>query len=172
MALTDDEQTELLQKTREIWDQLRGPAGQGWPQLDNLTPVDAIAETRNFYEAKIAELEVLHQSKVNGTFDPGERDTLDQQYRREREHLTTERDHKIDKLRAMAESIEPRLIEAWPRRTRAERRPFDRIRRAYVEARYAKHYRITAEELAAAAASVERLQAIVRAVCETRICGK
>lgn len=47
MALTDDEQTELLQKTREIWDQLRGPAGQGWPQLDNLTPVDAIAETRN-----------------------------------------------------------------------------------------------------------------------------
>ena len=30
----------------------------------------AIAEARNFYEAKIAELEVLHQSKVNATFDP------------------------------------------------------------------------------------------------------
>jgi hypothetical protein len=59
----------------------------------------AIAEARNFYEAKIAELEVLHQSKVNATFDPAERDTLDQQYRREREHLTTERDNKIDKLR-------------------------------------------------------------------------
>ena len=60
----------------------------------------AIAETRNFYEAKIAELEVLHQSKINGTFDPAERDTLDQQYRREREHLTTERDNKIAKQRA------------------------------------------------------------------------
>jgi len=35
----------------------------------------AIAETRNFYEAKIAELEVLHQSKINATFDPAERDT-------------------------------------------------------------------------------------------------
>jgi hypothetical protein len=59
----------------------------------------AIAETRNFYEAKLAELEVLHQSKINGTFDPAERDTLDQQYRREREHLTTERDNKIARQR-------------------------------------------------------------------------
>jgi hypothetical protein len=60
----------------------------------------AIAETRNFYEAKLAELEVLHQSKINGTFDPAERETLDQQYRREREHLTTERDNKIARQRA------------------------------------------------------------------------
>ncbi len=60
----------------------------------------AIAETRNFYEAKLAELEVLHQSKINGAFDPAERETLDQQYRREREHLATERDHKIARQRA------------------------------------------------------------------------
>ncbi|HEX3644281.1 MAG TPA: hypothetical protein VHT95_01670 [Vicinamibacterales bacterium] len=59
----------------------------------------AIAEARNFYDAKIAELEVLHQSKVNATFDPAERETLDQQYRREREHLTTERDNKVARLR-------------------------------------------------------------------------
>lgn len=49
MALTDDEQQELLAKTREIWDQLRGPNGEGWPQLGvdvegrNLTVVDKIA---------------------------------------------------------------------------------------------------------------------------------
>lgn len=49
MALTDDEQTELLTKVRDIWDQLRGPGGKGWPQLghndqgQNLTPVDALA---------------------------------------------------------------------------------------------------------------------------------
>ena len=60
----------------------------------------AIAETRNFYEAKMAELEVLHQSKINGTPDPAEREVLNQQYRREREHLTTERDNKIAKQRA------------------------------------------------------------------------
>jgi hypothetical protein len=49
MALTDAEQAELLSKVRDIWDQLRGPDGAGWPQLgqngegQNLTPVDAIA---------------------------------------------------------------------------------------------------------------------------------
>lgn len=43
MALTDDEQQELLQKTREVWDQLRGPAGEGWPQLGDRTLVDAVA---------------------------------------------------------------------------------------------------------------------------------
>jgi len=77
--------------------------------------------------------------------------------------------HKIDKLRAMAEGIEPRLIEAWPRKTREQRRPFDRIRRAYVEARYSPHYKIKDEDLAAATASVARLQAIVREVCGERL---
>ena len=59
----------------------------------------AIAEIRNFYEAKTAELEVLHQSKTNATFDPGEQETLAQQYRRERDHLNSERDAKIEKAR-------------------------------------------------------------------------
>jgi hypothetical protein len=59
----------------------------------------AIAEARNFYESKIAELEVLHQAKMRATPDPAERETLAQQYRREREHLVSERDSKIEKLR-------------------------------------------------------------------------
>jgi uncharacterized protein len=77
--------------------------------------------------------------------------------------------HNIKKLRAMAEGLDPRLIEAWPRKTRSARRPFDRIRRAYVEARYSKHYRITKEVLAEATASVEMLQGIVRVICEERL---
>ena len=59
----------------------------------------AIAEVRNFYEAKIAELEVLHQSKISGTFDRAEREVLAQQYHRERDHFNSERDFKIEKLR-------------------------------------------------------------------------
>lgn len=49
MALSDSEQRELLTKTREVWDQLRGPGGKGWPQLgtndkgQNLTVVDYLA---------------------------------------------------------------------------------------------------------------------------------
>jgi hypothetical protein len=48
----------------------------------------AIAEARNFYESKLAE-----------TFDPTERETLQQEYRRDRERLTSDRDAKIEKIR-------------------------------------------------------------------------
>ena len=59
----------------------------------------AIAEARNFYDAKIAEQEVLYQSKMRGSLDPAERDTLTEMYRRDRERLTSDRDAKIEKLR-------------------------------------------------------------------------
>ena len=57
----------------------------------------AIAEIRNFYESKIAELEVLHQGRMRSSVDPDERATMDEQYRRDRERLTGERDAKIEK---------------------------------------------------------------------------
>ena len=79
--------------------------------------------------------------------------------------------HDIKQLRGMAEGLDPRLIEAWPRKTRQQRRPFERIWRAYVEARYSKHYRITKELLAEATASVETLQAIVKTICEEQLSG-
>jgi hypothetical protein len=59
----------------------------------------AIAETRNFYDAKIAEQEVLHESKMRGTFDPTARETLAAEYRHDRERLVAERDNKIEKIR-------------------------------------------------------------------------
>ena len=59
----------------------------------------AIAEVRNFYEAKLAEAEVLHQSKMRALFDPSARETLDQEYRRDRERLISERDSKMEKIR-------------------------------------------------------------------------
>ncbi|MCM6776735.1 hypothetical protein NDR87_22365 [Nocardia sp. CDC159] len=57
-ALNEAEQRELLDKTREIWTQLRGPDGQGWPQLGqdthgrNRTPVDALAAVGEAVAAK------------------------------------------------------------------------------------------------------------------------
>ncbi len=59
----------------------------------------AIAEARNVYEAKIAELEVMHRSKLAAIADPAARDALEQEYRRDRERLNGERDSKIEKLR-------------------------------------------------------------------------
>src|SRR5262245_5940181 len=59
----------------------------------------AIAEIRNFYEAKLAEIEVLHQGKMKGLFEPEARAIREQEYRRDRERLTTERDAKIERAR-------------------------------------------------------------------------
>jgi hypothetical protein len=59
----------------------------------------AIAEARNYYDSKIAEREVLHQSKLRTTHDPAEREQLQLEYRRDRERLTSDREAKIAKLR-------------------------------------------------------------------------
>jgi len=60
----------------------------------------AIAEIRNFYQAKLAELEVLQQGKLRMMMDPEERAAREAEYRRDRERLATERDNKIAKARA------------------------------------------------------------------------
>jgi cell division septum initiation protein DivIVA len=59
----------------------------------------AIAEARNFYEAKAAEREVLHQSTMRRTADPEAREGFDAQYRRDRERLASDRDAKIERIR-------------------------------------------------------------------------
>ena len=59
-----------------------------------------IAELRNFYEAKIAEQEVMHQSRSAAVFDPAGREALAAEFRAEKERLTAERDRRIEQVRA------------------------------------------------------------------------
>jgi hypothetical protein len=59
----------------------------------------AIAEIRSFYEAKIAEVEVLHQGQLMTMADSAEREARDQEYRRDRERFASERESKIEKIR-------------------------------------------------------------------------
>ena len=59
----------------------------------------AIAEIRNFYEAKLAEQQVLHESALRRILEPEPREVIEQEYRRQRERLTSERDRKIEKIR-------------------------------------------------------------------------
>lgn len=77
--------------------------------------------------------------------------------------LHAPRTHALDELREAAEALDPHLCSAWPRDRRFERRAFGCIRRAYVEARYGRSYRISGEELSWAFARVEILQQ--RAAC-------
>lgn len=58
-----------------------------------------IAEIRNFYDAKLAEREILHQSAMKGVMDPESREKLDEEYRRDRDRIASERDRKIEEIR-------------------------------------------------------------------------
>jgi HEPN domain-containing protein len=79
------------------------------------------------------------------------------------------RSHNIKFLRSLAEDKEPRLVDAWPRATRFDRGRFERLKRAYVEARYSPSYAISADDLAALAECIASLRTIVEAVCEERL---
>src|SRR5690554_6397956 len=59
----------------------------------------AVAEIRSFYESKLAELDILRQSMLRKLADPGERAAYDEEYRRDRVRLASERDSKIEKAR-------------------------------------------------------------------------
>lgn len=77
--------------------------------------------------------------------------------------------HNLGFLRTQAERIDPRLVDAWPRDSRADRGHFEKLKAAYVKARYSKHYRISEEELAWLGARVEALGRTVQVICEEHI---
>ena len=77
--------------------------------------------------------------------------------------------HNLAFLRTQAERIDMRLVDAWPRERREERARFEKLKEAYVKARYSKHYRITEEELTWLGDCVEVLGRAVHAICSERI---
>ena len=60
----------------------------------------AIADLRSLYESKLAEQQVMLQSRLAQVFDPSAREALEAEVRGERERLTTERDRRIEQVRA------------------------------------------------------------------------
>ncbi|WP_260926736.1 HEPN domain-containing protein [Novosphingobium sp. 9] len=81
----------------------------------------------------------------------------------------TPHNHNLAFLRAQAEGLDMRLVDAWPRNTRRERALFEKLKDAYVKARYSKHYRIAKEDLEWLAARVEKLGQLVQEVCQERL---
>lgn len=59
----------------------------------------AIAEARSVHASKVAELEILHRSKIAGLFDPAERAVLEEAYRRDLSRLHDDLERKIGKIR-------------------------------------------------------------------------
>ncbi len=77
--------------------------------------------------------------------------------------------HNLGFLRTQAERIDPRLTYVWPRDTKRDRARFEKLKEAYVKARYSKHYRITKDELEWLGSQVEELGRVVHEVCSQRI---
>ena len=83
--------------------------------------------------------------------------------------LYSPKSHKLTFLRSQAEQLDSRLIGVWPRAQKFEKRCFELLRRAYVDARYSPNYKISDEELAWLGERVGILQKCVEEVCKARL---
>ena len=79
------------------------------------------------------------------------------------------RSHNIKFLRSLAEDVDTGLVEAWPRENRFDRRRFELLKRAYVEARYSDQYDASVEDLEWLMARARRLRDLVADLCGLRI---
>jgi predicted nucleotidyltransferase/HEPN domain-containing protein len=78
--------------------------------------------------------------------------------------------HDIEELGKKAAGQEPEFLQVFPKGTPEEKRLFDLLKRAYVEARYKKKkYKITREELEWLAGRVSKLQELTGKICKEKI---
>ena len=83
--------------------------------------------------------------------------------------LYSPKEHSLIKLSARAKTHSLESSNAFPRNTEEEKRLFDLLQDAYVQARYSLHFRITQEDIEALIPKVELLRDIARQCCEERI---
>ena len=57
-----------------------------------------IADVRQTYGAKLAQEEILYKTRLHASVDSDERQKMQENYRRDVERLTSERDRKIEKI--------------------------------------------------------------------------
>ncbi len=69
----------------------------------------------------------------------------------------------------MVADCAPASLPVFPHATDEEKKCFDLVKRAYVEARYNPGYKITKEQLEYLAQRVRKLQDLTKKVCKARI---
>jgi len=94
----DDELKSAWQLTMERF--RKQDAEQGTEE-QALTPEqkDAIEECRRSHKAKVAELEIMHQSKLAAVQDPESLEKIENAYRRDLERAAEDRDRVIARIR-------------------------------------------------------------------------
>jgi len=77
--------------------------------------------------------------------------------------------HDLEKLGKRAVACDIQFKKVFPKKTDWERKCFSLLRRAYVEARYNKAYKITKKELDYLADRVNRLRRLTKRICKAKI---
>ena len=77
--------------------------------------------------------------------------------------------HDLVKLQKEAAIYEPEFLHSFPKETPRDKYIFDLIRRAYIDARYKKNYKVTEEELAEMAVMVENFLGIAERLCSNSL---
>lgn len=83
--------------------------------------------------------------------------------------LHSPKSHRLAWLRTHAERVTPRLIAVWPRDSFFAAQRFARLDKAYIGARYSRHYKIDEEDLAWLIKRVTLLQRTAVSVCTARL---
>jgi fructose-1,6-bisphosphatase/inositol monophosphatase family enzyme len=64
----------------------------------------AIAEARRVAEAKVAEAQIMHRSRIAAVFDPAERAKAEDEHRTDLQRIADERDRKVERIRSASSS--------------------------------------------------------------------
>ncbi|PQA89291.1 nucleotidyltransferase [Marinicaulis flavus] len=79
--------------------------------------------------------------------------------------------HNLKKLRSLVEEKDERFRAIWLDEDRFQRRSFERLKDAYIKARYSKHYVIAEDELGWLGERAKLLANLVQKVCRKRLSG-
>ena len=152
--------------------------GHAFDAPEKLTPEAALAEAQGYF----GEWFRAAQNRIDGARFQLERGNLkdaafDFHQATERlyacfllvQTLYSPKSHRINFLRSQAEQLAPALARAWPRETKFEQRSFELLRRAYIDARYSPHYKISSGELEWLGERIATLRAVVQELCVARL---
>lgn len=81
------------------------------------------------------------------------------------------KEHDISKLGKQVNNLDQRFFPVFPRSTPEEERLFDLLKKAYIDARYKREYKITKKELECLAGRVRKLQKLTKEICREKIEG-
>ena len=79
--------------------------------------------------------------------------------------------HDIERLDRQARNLHVDFFTVFPRGNDQQKRCFDLLRKAYIDARYKRDYTITKEELEYLAARVRKLRELTKRICAEKIAG-